>query len=207
MQESARFWDKNAQRYARSPIADMPSYEHKLEMTRRYFRPDTRILELGCGTGSTALLHAPHVKDILATDISEEMLAIARQKARDQGIDNIRFEKAEVLQVQPPEPLDMVMAMSLLHLLADKDALITKVYGWLKPGGLFVTSTVCLADSNWKYIRYIAPLARRLGLMPLLRIFSEEELKQSMIRAGFDIDYAWKPHKGMAVFLVGKKPE
>jgi len=207
MQQIARFWDRHARRYADSPIADIPSYEHKLGITRRYFHADTKILELGCGTGSTALLHAPFVAHILATDVSTKMLEIAREKARALAIDNVFFKQAEACDVEMAEPVDMVMAMSLLHLLTDRETLIKRAYQWLKPGGVFVSNTVCLADSRWRYIRYVAPLARKLGLMPLLRIFSEEELSNSLLSAGFEIDYCWKPHKGMAVFMVAKKPQ
>ncbi|ALT00311.1 class I SAM-dependent methyltransferase [Lacimicrobium alkaliphilum] len=207
MQQIARFWDRHARRYADSPIADIPSYEHKLQKTREYFHADTRILELGCGTGSTALLHASFVAHILATDVSAKMLEIAREKATALAIDNVSFKQAEACDVEIAEPVDMVMTMSLLHLLADKEALIKKIYCWLKPGGVFVSSTVCLADSRWRYIRYVAPLARKLGLMPLLKIFSEAELKGSLLSAGFEIDYCWKPQKGMAVFMVAKKPQ
>lgn len=207
MQPIARFWDRHARRYADSPIADIPSYEHKLEITRQYFHADTKILELGCGTGSTALLHAPFVAHVLATDVSTKMLEIAKQKARALAIDNVYFKQAEACDLEMAEPVDMVMAMSLLHLLADREAVIKKIYCWLKPGGVFVSSTVCLADSRWRYIRYVAPLARKLGLMPLLRVFSEEALKDSLLSAGFEIDYCWKPQKGIAVFMVAKKPQ
>lgn len=50
-------------------------------------------MEFGCGTGGTAILHAPNVRDILATDISKNMLEIAQTKAADAGIGNIRFQQ------------------------------------------------------------------------------------------------------------------
>ncbi|WP_088330600.1 class I SAM-dependent methyltransferase [Lacimicrobium sp. SS2-24] len=206
MQTTSKFWDKIAQRYARQPIADMTSYEHKLAKTREYFHSETRILELGCGTGSTALLHAPHVAHILATDVSQKMVEIGEHKAKEQGVTNISFEQAEADQIGLTEPVDMVMAMSLLHLVEDKDALIKQVFCWLKPGGVFVSSTVCLADSHWRHIRLIAPLARMLGLMPMFKVFSQKELTMALAHAGFNIDYAWKPEKGPAVFMVAKKP-
>ena len=53
------FWDRLAKRYARMPVADQAAYETKLEKTRAFLRPDSRVLEFGCGTGSTAILHAP----------------------------------------------------------------------------------------------------------------------------------------------------
>ena len=51
------------------------------------------VLEFGCGTGSTALAHAPFVRHILATDISEKMLEIARAKAADGSVHNVTFQQ------------------------------------------------------------------------------------------------------------------
>ena len=66
MDREARFWNKLADRYSRRPISDEATYEKKLEITRQYFRPDMEVLEIGCGTGTTAIAHAPYVKHILA---------------------------------------------------------------------------------------------------------------------------------------------
>ena len=55
--------------------------------------------------------------------------------------------------------------------------------------------------------KLIAPVGRLLGLMPLLRVFSARELEESLTHAGFEIDYHWQPDKGLAVFIVAKKPE
>jgi cyclopropane fatty-acyl-phospholipid synthase-like methyltransferase len=62
MTTSPRFWNWMAKRYARQPVANEAAYRQKLETARSYLRPDMNVLEFGCGTGSTALLHAPHVK-------------------------------------------------------------------------------------------------------------------------------------------------
>ena len=59
MEVSPRFWDKIAVKYSRRPIADEASYQKKLEKSQAYFRPDTEVLEFGCGTGGTAIIHAP----------------------------------------------------------------------------------------------------------------------------------------------------
>ena len=79
---STRFWDRIANRYSRTPIADEATYQTKLRITQDHLRPDMDVLEFGCGTGSTALVHAPVVNRILAIDISSKMIGIARDKAK-----------------------------------------------------------------------------------------------------------------------------
>ena len=125
----AKFWDKAAAKYARSPIADQAAYEHKLEVTRQYLGPDMNVLEFGCGTGSTALLHAPYVKHILATDFSARMIEIAKAKLPGSDIDNVTFATGTLDGLDAPAgSFDAVMAMSVLHLLADPKAAMSRVH-------------------------------------------------------------------------------
>ena len=206
MAHSSRFWDRIAARYARKPVADEAAYQKKLAVTREYLRPDMEVLELGCGTGSTAIVHAPHVKEIRAIDISEKMLEIARSKAEAAGVGNVRFEQSDIDAFTAPDgTFDAVLGLSILHLLEDRNTSIAKVYRMLKPGGVFVSSTVCLGDTM-RFFKLIGPIGRFLGVMPLVRVFTVQELVDSLEAAGFAIDHQWQPGKGKAVFIVAKKP-
>ncbi|MGI9657375.1 MAG: class I SAM-dependent methyltransferase [Gaiellaceae bacterium] len=205
MAPSARFWNWTARRYAKSPVADDASYQKKLEITRGYLRPDMELLEFGCGTASTAIVHAPHVKHIRATDISSKMLEIARGKAANAGIGNISFEQSSIEALEmADESVDMVLGLSILHLLEDRDAIIARVHRALQPGGLFVSSTVCLGDTM-KFFKWIGPIGRFLGVLPLVRVFTVAELVASMTAAGFEILHQWQPARGKALFLIARK--
>lgn len=202
---SARFWDRIAARYARSPIKDEAAYQRKLDVTRSYLRPDMELLEIGCGTGSTAIAHAPFVRHILATDISPRMIEIARAKIAANTLTNVTFECSAVEDINAPDArFDAVLGLNVLHLLADRDAAIAGVARLLKPGGAFVTSTACLGD-RMRWFGLVAPLGRALGLLPLVKVFSEADLKDSLVRHGFRIDHHWRPPKGPTVFIVAIK--
>ncbi|MEM9568898.1 MAG: methyltransferase domain-containing protein [Cyanobacteria bacterium P01_E01_bin.34] len=207
MNRSTAFWDKVAERYSNQPIADEAAYQKKLQVTQEYLKPEMEVLEFGCGTGSTAIIHAPFVHHIRAIDFSSKMLDIARAKAESAEIENLTFEKATIEDLEVAEgTLDVVLGLSILHLLEDKEAAISKAFTMLKPGGVFVSSTACLADfMNW--FKFVAPLAGVLGLIPQVKVISEQELIESLTNAGFQIDYRWTPGKGKAVFIVAKKPE
>ena len=195
MNSDARFWDKRAEKYSQRPVGDQATYEKKLEITRSYFRPDSEVLEMGCGTGSTALAHAPHVKHILATDISPGMIDIAKGKAKAAQIENITFETRAVDDHDIAEShYDVIMALNLLHLLKDPEAAIVAAYQGLKPGGVFVTSSACIGDMSW-YFRILAPVGHFLRLFPLIQVFTQAQLIQSHIDAGFEIDQEWLPKK------------
>ena len=90
MHQPSKFWDKISERYSKGPVVDEESYQTKLKVTREYLEPDMEILEIGCGTGSTAIAHAPYVKHIQAVDVSSKMLEIAQGKADADNVKNIQ---------------------------------------------------------------------------------------------------------------------
>lgn len=59
MSTNTKFWDKIANKYSQQPIADEVSYQKKLQVTQGYFNPEMSVLEFGCGTGLTAIIHTP----------------------------------------------------------------------------------------------------------------------------------------------------
>ncbi|VEP14739.1 conserved hypothetical protein [Hyella patelloides LEGE 07179] len=207
MTTSTKFWDKIAEKYSKQPIADEASYQKKLKVTQDYFKPNMEVLELGCGTGGTAIIHAPYVKHIRAIDISANMIAIAKSKAEEQDIDNVTFEQLTIEELEAEaNTYDVVLGLSILHLLENKEEAIAKVYQMLKPGGIFVTSTACIGDSM-SWFKLIAPIGKALGFFPLVRVFTTQHLIESLTDGGFAIDYQWQPGKNKAVFIVAKKTE
>ncbi len=203
--QSARFWDRIAERYSRKPVADEAAYQKKLKVTREYFRSDMDVLELGCGTGSTAIAHAPFVKHIQAIDVSPKMIDIAIGKAEAEDVENVEFIRSTIDELAVADcTLDAVLGLSILHLLENKEEVIAKVHRMLNPGGVFITSTMCLGDTM-RLFRYVVPIGMFFGLMPLVKVFTADELVGSLGDADFEIEYQWRPSKGAAVFIVAKK--
>lgn len=214
MNASAKFWNKVADGYAKQPIADEAAYQKKLQVTQEYLQPSMNVLEFGCGTGSTALVHAPYVHHIRAIDFSANMIAIAQEKAAAQNIQNVTFEQASIDELNvPDQTYDAVLGLNVLHLLANKEAAIAKVYDLLQPGGVFITSTICLGDTM-AWFKLIAPVGKALGLFPLVKVFTINDLEKSLTDAGFAIDYQWQAGdyqspigNAKIVFIVAKKAE
>ena len=204
---SELFWNKAAERYAKQPVADQKGYEKKLRMTQQYLTPEMSVLEFGCGTGSTAIAHAPFVKNILAIDISENMISIAKTKLLASKINNITFKKCSIenLEVED-QSFDMIMAHSILHLVDNPDDVISKIYTKLKVDGVFVSSTVCMGDSFiYSMLARLVTLGSFFGIFPKLRILSSKKLLNSMVSAGFSIDYEWNPKNKISDFIIAKK--
>ena len=205
MKSDARFWDRIANYYSKKPVEDEAAYKKKLEVTRSYLKPEMDVLEFGCGSGTTALLLAPHVRHIHAIDFSSRMIDICRQKAADQGISNVTFEQVAIEELSEKDhKLDVMLGHSVLHLLDDKEAVLAKVYSLLKPGGLFISSTTCVDDVP-VLVKFTVSVGSKLGLLPSVQMFTKEELIEAITGAGFRIDHIFQPDPKKAVFIVGKK--
>lgn len=182
-----RFWDKSSKRYARSRISDQAGYERTLERTGTLLKPTNNVLELGCGTGTTALRLAGGVESYLATDISAGMIAIAEEKLAARPIRGLAFRTttAEALASEAPR-FDAVLGFNYLHMVRDLTGALRSIHALLAPGGLFISKTPCLGDMN-PLIRLALPLMQAIGKAPYAGVFSAPELGGLIAAAGFEI--------------------
>jgi len=117
MTKAAKFWDKVARKYSRNNIKDIVSYEYTLERTRSYLKPTDRVLELGAGTSSTALLLAENAGSYVASDISPEMIAIGNEKLSETKLKNLTIEVGTVTDfARKQAEFDVIMGFNLFHL-------------------------------------------------------------------------------------------
>lgn len=186
------FWDKVAPKYAQDPIKDMAAYEYTLERTKSYLTPDDRVLEMGCGTGSTALLIAPHVREIVGTDLSPAMVGIACEKAMNDGRANTDFRVATAeAAVRLDEHFDVVLGFNLFHLVKSAEDVFADVHRMLPKGGYFITKTPCLNDPAFGLKRFAIkaaiPLMQMIGKAPYVRFFRQKEIEDALTFAGFEI--------------------
>ena len=166
-----------------------------------------KIAEFGCGTGSTAIEHAPYVAHIDAIDVSENMLQIGRKKAADAGLMNIAFHLGTLEQYSAAdESLDAVLGLNVIHLIKNRQDLFLEVARVLKPGGAFVSSTACLGTSWFRFLTWLLPITKLFGLTPDVFVMTEKQLATEIKAAGFKIVRQWHHGKnGIAVFLIAVK--
>lgn len=206
----AIFWDRLARKYAADPIADMAGYEATLKRVRTLLSDAQDVLEIGCGTGTTALRLAPSTRRLVATDISPEMIAIAREKLAGQSVPGLSFSLADAdTPAFEQGAYDAVLAFSLLHLVNDLDQSLTLAAQALRPGGLLISKTPCIAEMN-PLIPYLAlPLMRLIGKAPHVLCFNGSALQSAIIRQGMEI-LAVERHgtrgKDIRIFIVARKP-
>ncbi len=200
------FWNRQAARYSKKPIADEEAYAETLRRVRTHLKPEQRALELGCGTGTTALRLADATGSYRATDISEAMIRIAQEKAIAQGRSNLQFERGTLEdQLTRGETFDVVLAFNLLHLLPDHSKQLQHVSALLKPGGLFISKTPCLGDRS-ALLRLLIPALRAVGQAPYVSFVTEQQLSANLANAGFEmLETGYYPVETRSLFVVARK--
>lgn len=206
----ARFWDRIARKYAADPIADLPGYEATLRRVQGLLSQEMNVLEIGCGTGSTALRLAPFTRRLLATDVSAGMIAIAREKLAAEPLPQLAFALADAdAPAAGPGDYHAVLAFNLLHLVSDLDGALASAVQALRPGGLLISKTPCIDEMN-PLIPYLAlPAMRAIGRAPHVLRFDAEALRSAIARQGMEI-VSVERHgtrgKDFRVFIVARKP-
>lgn len=209
MSPNPEFWNGIAESYAARPVDDPAAFERKIETTRALMAPDHTVIDIGCGTGSFALRLADIGAQVHGLDFSSDMIAIARGKLDGGEPKNVTFHVGQLdddFTALRPGEVDGVFAYSLFHLLEDRPDALRRMFELLRPGGYFVASTLCLADS-WMPYRLILGAMRVVGKAPFVGIIKRKTLFDEMKEIGFvDLETPDVGAKSEVAFTVARKP-
>jgi ubiquinone/menaquinone biosynthesis C-methylase UbiE len=207
----ARFWDRISRKYAKDAIADQGGYERTLDRARALLKPNDQVLELGCGTGSTALRLAGDVRSYLATDLSAGMIGIAREKQSASAVPGLDFQIATAeASILEAGRFNAVLGFNYLHMVRDVPGTLRRIHSLIAPGGLFISKTPCLGDMNPLLSLVLLPGMRAIGKAPYVSVFSQTELGRLVSSAGFDIlateNHATKGNDRRPCIVARKQP-
>ena len=148
--------------------------------------PGETVLDLGSGGGIDVLLSARRVGPtgmVYGLDMTDEMLALARQNQRKAGVGNVEFLKGEIESIPLPDgSVDVVISNCVINLSADKDRVLAEAFRVLKPGGRFAVSDVVVRGA-------VPPAIRRsveLWIGCVAGALEEREYREKLARAGFE---------------------
>lgn len=202
------FWDQIADEYAAKPVEDPETFTKKVSHTIGLMPAGSTVLDLGCATGSLSLRLAAHAHQIHGLDLSKEMVRIARHKVREAGQEHLHFHVGTLDAELPfrPASFDVITAFSLLHLVPDREQTLAQIYGLLKPGGVFVSSTVALKET-WVPYAPIIRVMQWLGKAPYIQLVNKQTVLDEIEAAGFESFVQPIPElKQSTLFVSCRKP-
>src|SRR5579859_5302587 len=144
------------------------------------------VLDLGSGGGIDVLLSARRVGPTgkaYGLDMTEEMLALARENQKKAGVENVEFLKGEIEHIPLPEnTADVIMSNCVINLSGDKDRVLAEAFRVLKPGGRLAVSDVVVRGEVPTAIRK----SMELWVGCIAGALEEREYQEKLVRAGFE---------------------
>ncbi len=144
------------------------------------------VLDLGSGGGIDVLLSAKRVGPTgkaYGLDMTDEMLALARENQRKAGVQNVEFLKGEIEQIPLPDnTVDVIISNCVINLSADKDRVLAEAFRVLKPGGRFAVSDVVVRGEVPAVIRRNV----ELWIGCVAGALEEQEYRDKLAKAGFE---------------------
>jgi arsenite methyltransferase len=196
-------------------------------------KPGETVLDLGSGGGIDVLLSARRVGPTgkaYGLDMTDDMLALARENQRQAGIENVEFLKGEIEKIPLPDgSVDVVISNCVINLSADKDRVLREAFRVLKPGGRFAVSDVvvrgavdervrksmllwvgCIAGAleEREYTAKLTDAGFAAVYIEHTRVYSIEDARHFLTEAGIDVDTVAPQIDGgfMSAFIRATKP-
>jgi arsenite methyltransferase len=197
-------------------------------------KPGQTVLDLGSGGGIDVLLSAKRVGPTgkaYGLDMTDEMLALARENQRKAGATNVEFLKGTIESIPlPDQAVDVIISNCVINLSADKDAVLREAFRVLKPGGRFAVSDVVVrggdvpADVRRSMELWVGCIAgaleeqdyaaklRRAGFadveVEIWRVYNVEDARAFLIESGMDVERIAPlvKDKFASAFIRARKP-
>jgi len=185
-------WDKQAAGYDQRTLRIYEdAYALSIQKIRAVLAPEQQVLEIGCGTGIIALGIASDVAHVTGSDISPQMIAVAQDKAKRRAVSNVDFRVGDGYALPFDDAaFDVVLLFNTLHVVKAPETLLREAHRLLKPAGYLASATDCYAEPaplKTRLLLLAQKLLKLLGIIPFMRYYKKEELRQLFERCGFTV--------------------
>ncbi len=188
MKKANEYWDGCAKKYDERALETYSdTYDATVKESLPYLKASDTVLDLACGTGITTLEIAKHVSKVYAVDLSEDMIAKAREKAAVQGIHNIEFLVSPIEDLDfSAKKFDVVIAFNVLYFLRDLKTALASIHKLLKPGGIFLSATDCLGEKKTIKTVMLATMSK-IKALPHFKMYKTKTLRDMIAKNGFTV--------------------
>ena len=201
------FWSKSADTYLNDTRyvageAVLQAVVDKLSVERGL----GEVVEFGCGTGYFTTIIAPNAEQVVVTDLSDEMLAVAREQLKE--LQHVVIQKADVERTAfPSARFDTVFMANVIHVAGNPRAALRESQHILKNGGrLLIVSFTGYGMAPWDRMALSLRYLQKFGIPKHSRNYSPAGLAALVESAGFEVEQVQLiGDKTKAVYLVGVK--
>ncbi len=205
------FWDKEADKYDSRQSQFGTVFDEVISKTQRYLCTKDNVLDFGCATGLKTIKLAKAAGYVHGLDISTAMITKAILNKNRANIMNCFFFKGTIFNNDLiVKSFDKIVCYHVIHLIEDVEGVLEKIHDLLKPGGLFILTTVCLKDkiTLMKRLEITAFLIiKKLGFLPIhLNKFTVTDVEKTLEKGNFEILESSKFYQGVTTsFIIAKK--
>ena len=181
------FWERGAPHYDRvtrrwfgRPLA------RAVELTAGAVAGAETVLEVAAGTGLVTVAMAPHVRQLIATDYADNMVALLRERLNGAGLTHVTVEHRDIYALgYPPASFDVVVAANVLLLVPDLERALDALCHVLRPGGRLITPT--FAHDETALARVASRVLANVLGQPMHRRFTSASLRQALEGRGLRV--------------------
>jgi ubiquinone/menaquinone biosynthesis C-methylase UbiE len=191
-EQSRAVYDAAADHYDDDPLAYLARFGRR-SVEHARVGPGDRVLDVACGSGASALPAAEQVGpsgQVLGVDVSERLLALARAKADQAGLDNVEFRVGDMRDLElPAASFDAVLLVFGVFFVPDMEALTRQLWRVVKPGGRLVITVWARGLMEPAYSAFFEALgAERPDLVPSdprwMRVANPADLRATFVGGG-----------------------
>lgn len=213
MNKVENFWDGASHNYDNTEKRFEYIHHQSREKARKFLRSNDRVLDYGCGTGTTSCELSDRVNTIQGIDISAKMIELSKEKAETLGVSNVNFTQDDIFSDQyAKESFDVIIAFNMLHTVPDPQRVIQRIRELLKPDGVFISVTPCLREKMSFITNIQIQLVRvlcKFGVIPVpIRRLKSKEIDRLLEVGGFKgIETEMIYKSASSYFVAAKKSE
>ncbi len=205
MYKSEKFWDRLVKNYDKKTNDLGKDHINSVAKIKEYINEHKTILDLGCASGSIAINIAKNAKEVHGIDISSKMIQVAKRKAIELDIVNVKFTQSTIFDEDfSEESFDVILAFNVLHIVEDTQMVLKRISKLLKSGGLIISSTACLGEKK-TLLTWLLSILTKVKVIPQINFYKISEFKGLLNNENFQIIETENEFQGSYSYLVVAK--